>query len=103
MSLNKEHIQEIVAQAMFSPSGDNSQPWIFQWDGTTLNVIHQESRASHPLNPAGIASMISVGCVLETIAIAVVLSRWKIFRPVIPRGLGLGSALQRVLWTLCLK
>ena len=70
MSLNKGHIQEVVAKAMFSPSGDNSQPWTFEWDGTTLKVIHQESRASHPLNPAGIASMISLGCVLETIAIA---------------------------------
>jgi len=69
MSLNKEHIQRVVAKAMLSPSGDNSQPWIFQWDGTTLNVIHQESRGSHPLNPAGIASMISFGCVLEAIAI----------------------------------
>jgi hypothetical protein len=70
MSLNNEHIQQVVATAMFSPSGDNSQPWTFEWDGNTLNVIHQESRASHPLNPAGIASMISFGCVLEAIAIA---------------------------------
>lgn len=70
MGLNKEHIQQVVAKAMFSPSGDNSQPWTFVWDGNTLKVIHHESRASHPLNPAGIASMISFGCVLEVIAIA---------------------------------
>jgi hypothetical protein len=70
MGLNKEHIQQVVAKAMWSPSGDNSQPWTFEWDGNTLNVVHHESRALHPLNPSGIASMVSAGCVLETIAIA---------------------------------
>jgi len=70
MSLNKDHIQRVVTKAVCSPSGDNTQPWTFAWDGTTLNVIHQQSLASHPLNPAGIASMISCGCVLEAITIA---------------------------------
>ena len=65
-----EQIEKIVLNAATAPSGDNCQPWLFEWDGITLNIIHNDSRAKHPLNINGIASILSLGCVLEAIDLA---------------------------------
>ncbi len=63
-------IERIVAAAAQAPSGDNSQPWRFHWDGRTLRVLHDAVRAEHPLDGGRIGSDLSLGCVLESLEIA---------------------------------
>lgn len=63
-------IDQIIEKSVRSPSGDNCQPWTFEWDGETLGIIHSAGRADHPLNPAGTASMLSLGCLLSAIDLA---------------------------------
>ena len=65
-----EAIYRIVEAAMQAPSGDNCQPWRFEWNGHELCVSHNEEKARHAFNRANHASYISLGCVLESISIA---------------------------------
>jgi hypothetical protein len=67
----KEHeLRHILEKAIWAPSGDNCQPWTFEWDGETLRIFHDSQRAKHPLNPRGYASFIALGCLLESIEVA---------------------------------
>jgi sulfur-carrier protein adenylyltransferase/sulfurtransferase len=63
-------IKNIVKAALMSPSGDNSQPWQYFWDGKELRIEMDQERARHALNRANHASLLSLGCVMESIAIA---------------------------------
>lgn len=67
--MNAEQITEILALSR-APSGDNCQPWKFEWDGIRLNIYHDQVRAAHPLDPEGIASQITLGCLIRAIEIA---------------------------------
>jgi hypothetical protein len=67
--MNAEQIAEILALSR-APSGDNCQPWKFEWDGVRLNIYHDQVRAAHPLDPEGIASQIALGCLIRAIEIA---------------------------------
>lgn len=69
-------IQRIVEAALTAPSGDNCQPWRFHWDGTELKITLDEIRAKHDLNRANHASLLSLGCVLESISIAASHEKW---------------------------
>jgi Nitroreductase family len=64
-----EQIQSILEKAVFSPSGDNCQPWVFKWYDEVLHIINDESRSRHPLDPHGITSVVTLGCVIESIII----------------------------------
>ncbi len=70
MTVTRDQINQIIEKSVWSPSGDNCQPWTFEWDGETLGIIHSAGRAGHPLNPAGTASMLSLGCLLSAIDLA---------------------------------
>ncbi len=63
-------IRQIVADALRSPSGDNAQPWKFEWDGDELKIYHLNQKAKHSLNRKNHASYISFGTLLETIHIS---------------------------------
>ncbi len=65
-----EQIKKIIEDAKFYQSGDNSQPWSFVWANQILKIHHSASRAEHPLNPDGMASQISLGCLIEAISIS---------------------------------
>lgn len=63
-------IEKMVTAALQTPSGDNSQPWKFQWTGEKLFVTHDEERAAHSLNRVNHASMLALGALLEAVKIA---------------------------------
>lgn len=65
-----EQIKSILEKAVLSPSGDNCQPWVFKWDGDVLHIYNDESRSRHPLDPHEITSVVTLGCVIESITIA---------------------------------
>lgn len=65
-----EQIESIVAAAARAPSGDNTQPWTFSWDGSILTVFFDPSKAHHVLDAGLSAAEISLGCVLESASIA---------------------------------
>jgi hypothetical protein len=62
-------VQQLVTAANCAPSGDNCQPWQFEWDGQFLLVKYDRERGRHKFNPGEIASRIALGAVLENIKI----------------------------------
>jgi hypothetical protein len=68
--MTEKELRAILEKAIWAPSGDNCQPWHFEWDGKMLTIKHDASRALHPLDPQGVASTIAFGCLLESIDIA---------------------------------
>ena len=69
-SATVEQIKSIVAAAARAPTGDNTQPWTFSWDGRILTVWFDPSKARHVLDAGLSATKISLGCVLESASIA---------------------------------
>ncbi len=68
--MTNQQLNQILEKAIWAPSGDNCQPWSFKWVGSSLLIFHDADRAAHPLNPEGVASLLSLGCLLEAIALA---------------------------------
>ncbi len=64
-----EQLKSIVALAARAPSGDNTQPWSFSWNGRILTVLFDPTKARHVLDVGFSAAKISLGCVIESIAI----------------------------------
>jgi nitroreductase len=64
-------LAEIVDLARWAPSGDNTQPWRFAIDGKDRIVVHGHDTREHCVYDLdGHPSQISLGALLETIAIA---------------------------------
>lgn len=70
MKINEIQLRKVLEKASWSPSGDNCQPWTFEWNGEKLVILHDAQRGDHPVNPGGVASMLALGCLLEYIDIA---------------------------------
>jgi hypothetical protein len=68
--VSQEQIRSILNLAVRAPSGDNVQPWRFEWDGEALTVIFRPSLAHHVLDAGHSASGIALGCLLQSIEIA---------------------------------
>jgi hypothetical protein len=69
-SITTEQLKSVVTLAARAPSGDNTQPWTFAWNGQTLTVLFDPSKARHVLDAGLSAAKISLGCVIESVAIA---------------------------------
>lgn len=69
----KEHLVRAGVQA---PSGDNAQPWRFEWRGTELRVSVDEDRDRSFFNFRQRASLVSLGAVAENIRAAAGHYRW---------------------------
>jgi UDP:flavonoid glycosyltransferase YjiC (YdhE family) len=63
-------IESIITAAIQSPSGDNCQPWQFQWNGESLLISYDELRGAHSLNRSNHASLLAFGGLLESIKIS---------------------------------
>lgn len=63
-------LHSIVRMANRAPSGDNCQPWLFQWNGERLKISHRDERARHALNVANRASLLALGGVIESVRLA---------------------------------
>lgn len=81
-SVTKEVAQFLIEAASWATSGDNSQPWLFSWDGQILQVSIDPNRCgfSYDLNDESI--LIAIGAAIENIKIAASLysleAHWKI-------------------------
>lgn len=64
-------VEEILDLARWAPSGDNTQPWRFEITGADRVAVHGFDTRSHCVYDLdGHPSQISVGALLETIALA---------------------------------
>ena len=68
--ISYKELETILRMALTAPSGDNCQPWRFTWNDETLAVFYEDSLGHHALNNDNHATWLSLGCLLETIAIA---------------------------------
>ena len=68
---NTAIVEQILELARWAPSGDNTQPWRFEIVGPTRLVVHGfDTRADCVYDLDGHPSQVSLGALLETIAIA---------------------------------
>jgi molybdopterin/thiamine biosynthesis adenylyltransferase len=64
--VGREQIRALVAHGSLAPSGGNSQPWRFRWDGRSLACLVDPARAVFDAN----ASYLAVGAAIENITLA---------------------------------
>jgi hypothetical protein len=69
-AISLTQIERIVTLANRAPSGDNCQPWRFQWNGAVLTVRRDGRRAGFQLDHDGELSRLALGCVLEALSLA---------------------------------
>jgi len=68
---NNTALIKIIELARWAPSGDNTQPWRFEFiDDNTIDIFAHDTRDWCVYDLDGSASEIAVGALLETIAIA---------------------------------
>ena len=70
MPIPIETLNSIIEYGVKAPSGDNCQPWVFNWKGERLFVINDERRDTSLYNVKNIASLIAHGALLENMQIA---------------------------------
>ncbi len=66
----EQDISEILADAVFAPSGENCQPWKFEIENNTINVFNDPLADLSVYNFEMRGSYIAHGALLENIAIA---------------------------------
>lgn len=64
-----DRVRRVALSANHAPSGDNCQPWRFEWDGEALRVRRDARRAEHVLDHDGAASRLTLGCVIEALTL----------------------------------
>ncbi len=70
-------LMAILDAARWAPSGDNTQPWRFEVVGDHQLIVHGHDTRDHCVyDLEGEASQISLGCLLETMAIAATEFGW---------------------------
>jgi hypothetical protein len=67
---SREEVVKIVESVRRVPTGENCQPWTFEWDGQKLSVFHSPDRARNRINFRDYVSFFSLGFLFETIQIA---------------------------------
>jgi sulfur-carrier protein adenylyltransferase/sulfurtransferase len=68
----------ILDEARWAPSGDNTQPWMFEPRGERELVVHGRDTRDHCVyDLQGEASQLSIGAMLETISIAASNRGWS--------------------------
>jgi hypothetical protein len=65
-----QSISAIVEAGASAPSGDNCQPWRFRWNGEALLIVFVPERAESFYDVDNIASWVSLGALLENVALA---------------------------------
>ncbi len=69
-AVSGELISAVVEAAIQAPSGDNCQPWCFQWDGDHLRILFLPDRAESLYDIQSLASWISLGAVITNMRLA---------------------------------
>jgi hypothetical protein len=68
--LTDEEVREVVELAALAPSVHNTQPWRFTWDGRSLELYDDASRALPVLDPNGRERVLSCGAAVENAVLA---------------------------------
>jgi len=67
-----EQIKNLLKSGHAAPSADNSQPWLFVWDGEALYIRYDAKRVQgKTFPPESLATFLAVGGVIENISQAV--------------------------------
>ncbi len=67
--LKLTQLEEIESAAMKIPSGDNCQPFKIEFQGDLIIVLYNNELGKHELNIKNIASMISLGSLIQSLEI----------------------------------
>ncbi len=73
-----QQIKNIVEFARLAPSGDNVQPFTFEWNGQELFVRDEPSRSRAIMNVANVASHMALGMCLVNIEIGANREGWAV-------------------------
>lgn len=61
-----DFVRQLIATASRAPSADNSQPWIFRWNGAELTIeFAVRHNAQGAFNPGSHATLLSIGATFE--------------------------------------
>jgi hypothetical protein len=70
-------IQAIVEFARWAPSGDNVQPFTFDWNGKVLLVLEERARSRAFLNVGNAASLMALGMCLRNMELGAEREGWS--------------------------
>ena len=70
IEISESQKNTILRAALQAPTGDNAQCWDVSFEETILKIEHDKQRANHILNDNCLASLLSLGTVVESINIA---------------------------------
>jgi nitroreductase len=79
-----EDVRAVVALAALAPSVHNSQPWRFRWDGTSLEVREDTSRALPVIDPDGRERVLSCGAAVLQAELALAELGWAVTTTLLP-------------------
>ena len=71
-----KHIRAMVDGARWAPSGDNVQPFTYEWDGTELTVREEAERSRAFLNVGNAAGQMALGMALANIELVAEREGW---------------------------
>ncbi len=66
----RDLVRSLVEHGISAPSGGNAQPWLFDWDGTTLHCRRDPKRSGSMLDHAHRATWVAFGAMAENIVLA---------------------------------
>lgn len=66
----RDLIRSLVEHGISAPSGGNAQPWMFDWDGTTLRCLLDPTRSASLLDYEHRATWLAFGAMVENIVLA---------------------------------
>ncbi len=84
--ISKDQLERVLRAGVCAPSGDNVQPWKFEWDGDALYVINDPTRDTSLYNVKQLASFIAHGALLENIGIAAAHEGFLVEEELFPQG-----------------
>lgn len=76
--ISESEVEALVAFACLAPSGGNTQPWQFVWDGRALHVGVHPERGLTLLDHRRLASHLAVGAALEYLDVAARAAGWRL-------------------------
>lgn len=68
-TLDEQQVRALVTFATLAPSGGNSQPWRFLWNGSRLRLVHDAVRSRSFLDYRHLASWLAFGAAAENVAL----------------------------------
>lgn len=68
--MDKETLETILSYGVMAPSGDNSQPWSFVWDGKELEIYAHPEYDSPILNTDNCGTYMAIGALVTNITYA---------------------------------